>query len=358
MKGMKLARKKIEGLESQMPAVDAAHITISQRFAAVESLLPMAALRVGEDEEYVHQLRVASRRADAALRAFEPFLKGKAYRQARKGLTKIRRTAGDARACDVHMRMLRALAKSPIVNGAISARMTEHRQTAIGQLVAAAQAGRYEAQSAVKKVAEKYHGKKLSTLQNALLESLGPVNLERDGDGAQAMTLDELARQRLSRFARHVRRLAVEIAEAELSIGRLHALRIRAKRLRYAMELFAPCYADGLKSAYQRVEAMQNELGEINDLDDLAARLDGALSGSFDASSRQGSVTFTLEEHAVIDALRQQLLTDRDARAERFLGVLRDGEWNDVINFETRIAEAPPGCGRATSEARAPEVRG
>src|SRR5262249_41087486 len=60
-----------------------------------------AAYHADEDVEHVHQLRVASRRADAALKLFRAYLPRGTYRKARARLRAIRRAAGDARDWDV-----------------------------------------------------------------------------------------------------------------------------------------------------------------------------------------------------------------------------------------------------------------
>jgi hypothetical protein len=64
----------------------------------------------------------------------------------------------------------------------------------------------------------------------------------------------------------------------------LHDMRIAAKRLRYAMELFAPCWDGTLKSYAHDVSELQSSLGELRDcdtwIDDLGARLDRNRSGS------------------------------------------------------------------------------
>ncbi|HEX8070730.1 MAG TPA: CHAD domain-containing protein [Pyrinomonadaceae bacterium] len=57
----------------------------------------------------------------------------------------------------------------------------------------------------------------------------------------------------------------------------LHDLRIAAKRLRYALELFDPCFESQLKEAAASVAHLQQALGDLHDCDvwlaDLAARL-------------------------------------------------------------------------------------
>src|SRR5262249_28190395 len=54
-----------------------------------------------EDTEYVHQLRVGTRRAGAAVETFADCLPPKVYRKVRRKLRRIRRAAGAARDWDV-----------------------------------------------------------------------------------------------------------------------------------------------------------------------------------------------------------------------------------------------------------------
>ena len=61
--------KWINGLTPDMPVADAARVVLAARFEVVRQYLPLAAAKPYEDVEYVHQLRVGTRRAGAALRA-------------------------------------------------------------------------------------------------------------------------------------------------------------------------------------------------------------------------------------------------------------------------------------------------
>jgi len=51
----------------------------------------------------------------------------------------------------------------------------------------------------------------------------------------------------------------------------LHDMRIAAKRLRYTMEIFQPCYnvelAKEYKSVYEKIKSIQEFIGEIHDCD-------------------------------------------------------------------------------------------
>ncbi len=55
--------KWIPGLKIDTPVVDAAHQVLSVRLKVIQHYLPHAAEKPEEDVEYVHQLRVGSRRA-------------------------------------------------------------------------------------------------------------------------------------------------------------------------------------------------------------------------------------------------------------------------------------------------------
>lgn len=58
----------------------------------------------------------------------------------------------------------------------------------------------------------------------------------------------------------------------------LHEMRIAAKRLRYALERFAPCWGGRLTACSREVAELQTSLGELRDcdlwIDGLGARLD------------------------------------------------------------------------------------
>ena len=62
------------------PAQSVARRAISGRLQTVWSWLPQAAEAAGDDIENVHQLRVSTRRATAALQLFEPLLPRKLSR--------------------------------------------------------------------------------------------------------------------------------------------------------------------------------------------------------------------------------------------------------------------------------------
>src|SRR5262245_49057832 len=100
--------KWIADLRADMPASAAAQITLSLRLGAVRDRLPDAVFRSEDDHEHVHQLRVSTRRAAAAMRLFADCVPEALHRKTRKALRALRRSAAEARDWDVFLAMLQA----------------------------------------------------------------------------------------------------------------------------------------------------------------------------------------------------------------------------------------------------------
>jgi CHAD domain-containing protein len=56
-----------------------------------------------------------------------------------------------------------------------------------------------------------------------------------------------------------------ELLAASPPPAELHAIRLATKRLRYTLELFRPCYGQGLEIRLATLQRLQQVLGEIND---------------------------------------------------------------------------------------------
>lgn len=79
----------------------------------------------------------------------------------------------------------------------------------------------------------------------------------------------------------------------------LHPLRLAAKRLRYTLELFRPCYGPGLDARLEALRNLQTSLGEVND-SSVVARM---LAQSMEPSPRRERVLAFLERRAAQKAL-------------------------------------------------------
>ena len=74
------------------------------------------------------------------------------------------------------------------------------------------------------------------------------------------------ARSTLLKLLKELEALSPSLYEPQ-KVKPLHEMRISAKRLRYAMELFAACWGDKLEVFARQVAQMQSSLGELHDCD-------------------------------------------------------------------------------------------
>lgn len=242
--------KWIPGLSPDMWAVDAARKVLNARLGAVTHYLPLAARRPQEDVEYVHQLRVSTRRAAAAIEVFDDFLTRKSRKTGRRALRRIRRAAGEARDADVFLQfLLEELKHGP-----------QHRFPVLDFLVGLTLERRMAAQQQLRDVEEEgFHAAEIL----AGVGESSDYNAPRRFGVLAATVINPLLRE-----------FDQAVANAHHDVEAMHAIRIRGKELRYAMEIFAPCFADPFREhLYPAVEQAQEILGQFNDSQVLRQRL-------------------------------------------------------------------------------------
>jgi CHAD domain-containing protein len=236
--------KWISGLYGDMPIAKAARHILNVRLGVVLDRLPAAVEHAAEDVEHVHQLRVGTRRAAAALRIFAACLGPKLYRKTRRNLRAIRRAAGAARDWDVFLEMIEARTERPDVK----------QRRGVDFLLGYTTGQRVSAQGllgeATRGSAEK--------LQRRLCQ-IGAA-LE---DVQDTQTLRDLAVPMLTQLVEEFE----TTAGADLhAYEALHQVRILGKKLRYAMELFESCFDAAFREElYPKVAEMQEILGRAND---------------------------------------------------------------------------------------------
>lgn len=67
---------------------------------------------------------------------------------------------------------------------------------------------------------------------------------------------------------------------------RLHDMRIAAKRLRYVLEVTAPCFGPDARRAIKRMRELQDLLGDIHDCDETLPRIEAELEHARAADAR------------------------------------------------------------------------
>jgi len=266
---MKPRGKWIQGIDGSTPLAHAVRTIMELRLEPVAALLPLAQARHEEDPEYIHQLRVASRRADAALKAFRFSFGRKRWRKVRKRLRTIRQAAGAARTCDVHIMTLAERLRQ--AEG-------EPRDT-LAYALTRTETERRQAQGAVDEAARRFPEDKLRKGHDKLLASVRAITRAKLRDdeassphGSGTPTLLDTAMALLPPTIADVDTAAA----ADLSVfENLHQLRIESKRLRYSMEIFAPCFDDHFRKVlYPEMKTLQDHLGSINDAHEMALRFD------------------------------------------------------------------------------------
>jgi CHAD domain-containing protein len=236
--------KWIEGLAADQPVKAAAHRVLELRLRAVWELLPAAATEASQDPEHVHQLRVSSRRAHAALRLFKACLPRRKAKQIEKLLRRLRQAAGEARDYDVqHARLSKLESDAGIATKSVI-QMVDRR--------------RAEAQAPIVAVYEHLQAKGFPDLIEALLARL---NEQDDEDSKQSFGV-----YAADRLQRATKRFFDAEAHGKDAYSTLHAFRIRAKELRYTLEIVAPVWGDTVRrEIYPIVEDLQERLGDIVD---------------------------------------------------------------------------------------------
>lgn len=277
--------KWIEGLAPDQPVEEAARGVLELRLNRVWELLPAAAYEADQDVEHVHQLRVASRRAHAALRAFEDCLPRRRGRKLKRQLHRVRRAAGEARDYDVQCAQLKARADA-------------------GDKYAAAALPRFAKKraKAQRPIARGHRRLDAKQFPDRIAELL--ARLHAPGKSEQPVRLAEFAASSIQRASEKF--FAAEATAAE-GYEALHRFRIRAKALRYTLEIFASLYQESIrKEIYPAVEEVQELLGEIVDHHVAIVRFDEWRRDSKDGPFRQAMRELWLHE--------QQAFTESLAR--------------------------------------------
>ncbi len=227
--------------------------SLGARLDAVRHYLPLAAERAAEDVERVHQLRVWTRRAEAALRLYVDLLPRRRVAWIQKQLKRLRRAANDARDCDVLARRLAG----------------DHADDRAGHWLAQVRKERTKAQGPIVAMSERLlRDARFERRVEDLLQRVRP----RRGEAIKrGLRFGDWARARLRPV---VKRYFAASPSAASDEAVLHRFRIRGKELRYVMELLAAAFPpDFREKLYPVVEAVQDRLGEINDLATAQVRL-------------------------------------------------------------------------------------
>jgi len=221
----------------------------------------------GRDIEYLHQLRVAIRRARAILSLYSGLLHPASRRSAVLELRWLGRALGPARDSDVFLNdiwpSLRAALGNDPLTGALDRRWQTER--------------RRHARAAHRALAGPRYRKLMSWLQQWIAQSasrdLRAVPIFAGGDPPAR----EFGRQELRSRTERVRMRGDSLST--LDVSALHGLRVEIKKLRYMVEVLGPVYKrTRVKKLLAALSRVQDTLGDVNDIEVASEKLDAVLS--------------------------------------------------------------------------------
>ena len=208
-------------------------------------------VRLGDDEEGVHKFRVATRRLRSDLETFADHLD---EAQATSVLGDLRWLGGEVgRLRDKQVltsNMKRAIQALPIEDQPLAAPLLVRLQAETGEA----------RRSMLVVLRTRRYTRLLDDLVALCASSRTPRRRTRGGDPTDSSALKAAARRRWRRLADTVRDLGPNPPDAAL-----HAVRIKAKRCRYAVEALVPEAGKDAQRLAGAVSALQTVLGEHQD---------------------------------------------------------------------------------------------
>jgi CHAD domain-containing protein len=195
------------------------------------------------DPEFLHDLRVATRRAREALRLFAASVGEIEGRALRTELSWIAGLLGEVRDLDVFTASLqsdlRRTAAAPAVENEVLAALRELRVPHLDELRAALESERFRAL--------------VARLRGGALAVEAGSESAREGAGS-------LSRRQARRLVRLLEQTQDASEDAEL-----HRIRIAFKKLRYTLEFFADLFEDDVNEVIRSLVAFQDCLGAHQD---------------------------------------------------------------------------------------------
>jgi CHAD domain-containing protein len=244
--------KKIRGFDCSAPAVQGMRLAFTTRFN--EMLEWRQEALDWSDPEGVHSMRVASRRLRSLLRDSLPYLPKRSFASVLKQFKRLADALGEVRDQDVAIHVLEEIEKKA---------PGEH-QAALKQFIDKRKELRERHRSELKALLAKSELKRLeSDFAGAIDEATAERKRKRvTPPPAFSMVAQEIIRDRLKEVEKRSDALF-----RPLDVNALHQLRIATKRLRYAIELLAPCFPGSISAHAKRAARIQTALGDLHDCD-------------------------------------------------------------------------------------------
>lgn len=208
------------------------------------------------DPEGVHSMRVASRRLRSALKDFMPYLRKRGLTSVLKQLKDLGDALGEVRDQDVAIMALQE----------IESHLPVTMKVALEQFVEPRKELRDQARKKLKSLMTANHLKQMSSEFTTRIERAASVEDDKAKDSELPETFLKTSEEIILQRLKEVQDLS-DCLFRPFDVETLHEMRIAAKRLRYALELFQQCFGHSTASYAKRIARIQSALGDVHDCD-------------------------------------------------------------------------------------------
>ncbi len=292
-------------------------------------------VKEGEDIEYLHKMRVTSRRIRAAMPLFKRCYQKKQFKKWLNEIKKVTKFLGEARDLDVQIFFLRDYMKS-------KPQLTS--DSGIKLLLDSLVSRRAKIQTTVVN--------ELSVLKNSeVLEDIKKVSnqilAQTTNDQSCPQELQEEANGRISIKLENFLSMESCVHKKD-DILCHHQMRIRAKWLRYTMETFSSLYEENLSKEIKLVKSFQDVLGEMHDCDVWSQCIPKfANKLEIKEAAKQKSKEPTVNEEKTLSEFLQFVKGRREKYYRDFVKL-----WDEKLTKDTfiQLRETTTGMGFTNSE--------
>lgn len=227
-------------LSASTPFGAAAKITISRLCGQMMENLDGTI--EGEDIEALHDMRVASRRLRAAFKVFRSCFKPEDLASVESEVASVTRSLGQVRDQDVFLDFLRSY-------------ISDQKEKNLDWLIKHEEDVREQSRQVMIDALKEMQQRDLPGSIDALLKKAHKGH-------SYASYAPELVKARLDKLTKRAQ--SIDDPEA---VAELHLMRIEAKRLRYTLEAFVPCFGKPISDVISTVKELQELLGQVHDCD-------------------------------------------------------------------------------------------
>lgn len=283
-------------------------------------------VRKNDDIEFIHRLRVSSRRIRTALNLFEECLPGKSSKKWGDAIRNVTRSSGAARDADVQLIFLENYLRNVEDRDALQG---------LAYLTTLQKALRIGMQSTVITALDALeNGAVLEEISDNSMAILRSLHEPSSGLTVKTPTNFEKARDHITSRLDDVLALEQFIHDESAAVKH-HELRIAIKRLRYTMEIFSSLYEDELKEQVSLTKRIQDVLGEIHDyvvwVQEFTTHLQGAPDDARYGVSKVVSHIAELKKSRYKDFVSLWDDTTTKALLENIRHVTETGPRSDVV---------------------------